>query len=136
MQVENECLDDVDCSVWVQETYKNVDEPIKYDTGLHVCACRRFLKKGICLHMLFLRERMDLPAFDPKMFLRFRYLKNMAAYDSPQEMSSGILHPDNEPEHSDQYGKTVQGPDRVCRPQDRYFEVLEVPKQICEVAPK
>ena len=60
---------------------------------------------------------MDLPAFDPKMFLRFRYLKNMAAYDSPQEMSIETLHPDTEPETSELYGDIVQGPDRVCRSQ-------------------
>ena len=49
--------------------------------------------------------------------MRFRYLKNLAAY-------------------ADLYEDDKSKKDESSKPQDRYFEVLEVTKQICDLAPK
>ena len=52
----------------ISEKYKNVEEPVKYNTTPQDCYCRRFFKKGICLHILLLREYYDMPAFDTNLF--------------------------------------------------------------------
>ena len=57
--------------VGISEMYKNVAEPVKYNTSPEYCYCRRFLKKGICLHILFVREYYEMPAFETNLFLRF-----------------------------------------------------------------
>ena len=136
LEVETEGEFEVDGLVFVTEKYKNVEDPVRYPTGPEDCCCKRFLKKGICLHMLFLREYMDLPAFDTSLFMRFRYLKNVAAYDGDlEQVPVQSERPDNEPENADIYVDDISK-EKPSKPQDRYFEVQEVTKQICEIAPK
>ena len=122
--------------VAISEKDQNVEEPVRYDTSPDQGYCKRFLKKGICLHILFLREYHDLPAFDTSLFLRFRYLKNLASYDVDKEHPAGEgVSPANEPEDDELYdGDGVS--EKASKPQDRYFEVVEVTKQICDIAPK
>ena len=119
----------------VSEKYKNVAEPVRYPTQPVECNCKRFLKKGICIHMLYLRENLALPAFDSSMFMRFRYLKNLAAYNDSSPLDNKEA-PEDEPEYADQYQEDIGNKEKTSRPQDRYFEVLEVTKQICDIAPK
>jgi hypothetical protein len=40
----------------IAEKYKNVKDPVKYGTTPNHCYCKRFFKKGLCLHILFIRE--------------------------------------------------------------------------------
>ena len=88
--------------------------------------------------MFFLREYYDLPAFETDLFLRFRYLKNMAAYDVQDDEENSNDIPENEPENSDVYISDDLGnrSEIPSRPQDRYLQVMEVTRQICDVAPK
>ena len=124
--------------IGVSEKYKNVQQPVCYNTTPNNCYCRRFFKKGLCLHMFYLREYYDLPAFDSDLFLRFRYLKNMAAYDVQDGEETSYDIPENEPENSDVYVSDELGnqSEAPIRPQDRYLQVMEVTRDICDIAPK
>ena len=120
----------------IQQLLQFLISAVRYDTSPDQSYCKRFLKKGICLHILFLREYHDLPAFDTSLFLRFRYLKNLASYDVDKEHPAGEgVSPANEPEDAELYDGDGES-EKVSKPQDRYFEVVEVTKQICDIAPK
>ena len=132
--------------VGISEKYKNVPDPVKYNTTADVCYCKRYFKKGICLHILFIREYYDLPAFETNLFMRFRYLKNVALHDRNDDEEMGIDEgpemgidegPRNEPNNADIYSTDDQPNKRKdLRPQDRYLKVMEVTKEICDVATK
>ena len=101
--IDDQDGEDAPTVVGISEKYKNVQDPVCYNTTPNNCYCRRFFKKGLCLHVFFLREYYDLPAFETDLFLRFRYLKNMAAYDVQDDEETSNDIPENEPENSDVY---------------------------------
>ena len=48
------------------------------------CNCSRFKQKGLCLHVNFFREEKQLPAFEKKMFLGRRYLRDLSVYEGAE----------------------------------------------------
>ena len=43
-----------------------------------------FPQKGLCLHVNFFREEKQLPAFEKKMFLGRRYLRDLSVYEGAE----------------------------------------------------
>ena len=108
IQVEDETGEEV--VVGVTEKYKNVEQPIRYDTYPDQCTCKRYIKKGICLHILFLRENQAMEAFEKSLFMRFRYLRNFVDYDSCDDNQSNleVTPPENEPQNADVYEDDIK----------------------------
>ena len=57
---------------------------VEYQTTEVSCNCSRFKQKGLCLHVNFFREEKQLPAFEKKMFLGRRYLRDLSVYEGAE----------------------------------------------------
>lgn len=57
---------------------------VEYQTTEVSCNCSRFKQKGLCLHVNFFREEKQLTAFEKKMFLGRRYLRDLTVYEGAE----------------------------------------------------
>jgi hypothetical protein len=132
-------IDDVEGEVivGVRETYSRKgkeDVTIEYQTSPDDCTCRRFLKKGICLHMIEVRIESGMPIFATSMFLRGRLLKDLTAYDHCEvNLDREINATSDEPPDADVYstdiGKVVKKP---ASDKDKWCVANEITKEITE----
>jgi hypothetical protein len=124
--------------IGVKETYRKQGSPegitVEYQTSPDDCTCRRFLKKGICLHMIMVRLESGLPLFSTSMFLRGRLLKDLTAYDhineSPAREAQETLE---EPSDADVY--TTDHTEVAKHPgteKDKWNLANEITKEITE----
>ena len=63
---------------------------MEYNTTPNDCSCRRFLKKEICLQMIFAGLEEDLPLFETSMFLWGRLLKDTTVYEHIDDSTRNI----------------------------------------------
>ena len=121
--------------VGVQETYTLSQDPVVYDTTVDSCSCRRFLKKGICLHMIYIRKSCSMPVFETSMFLHGRLLKDLTIYEHELAGSQPLPSEENplDPVDSEMYAcdmipsKTTPSSDK-----DKWIVANEITKEITE----
>ena len=121
--------------VALKETYTGRENnvTVEYKTTKDDCPCRRFLKKGICLHMIHFRLESNLPLFESSMFLRGRLLKDVTAYDHMGEDTAANEHSVDEPAEADIYERdNAKSSKKPVSATDKWHVANEVTKEITE----